>query len=89
MEYTGGCLCKQVRFRVMAEPIAMRLCWCRLCQYLAAGNATVNVVFPSDALSVEGELTDKVMKDPKTAVNKVVTEMFKQFPGRPGAKPAS
>lgn len=58
MEYTGGCLCKRVRFRITAEPIAMRLCWCRLCQYLAAGNATVNVVFPSDALSVEGELTD-------------------------------
>ena len=58
MEYTGGCLCKRVRFRVTAEPIAMRLCWCRLCQYLAAGNATVNVVFPSNALTVEGELTD-------------------------------
>ena len=37
---------EQVRFRITAEPIAMRLCWCRLCQYLAAGNATVNVVFP-------------------------------------------
>ena len=58
MDYTGGCLCKRVRFRITAEPITMRLCWCRLCQYLAAGNATVNVVFPSDALSVEGELTD-------------------------------
>src|SRR6186713_2885824 len=58
MEYTGGCLCKRVRFRINADPIAMRLCWCRLCQYLAAGNATVNVVFPSDALTVEGEVTD-------------------------------
>lgn len=58
MEYTGGCLCKQVRFRITAEPIAMRLCWCRLCQYLASGNATVNVVFPSNAVTVEGELTD-------------------------------
>jgi hypothetical protein len=36
----------------------MRLCWCRDCQYFAAGNATVNVVFPSSALTVEGELTD-------------------------------
>jgi hypothetical protein len=55
---TGGCLCRRVRFRVDAPPIAMRLCWCRLCQYFAAGNATVNVVFASNALHVEGELRD-------------------------------
>jgi hypothetical protein len=58
MEIKGGCLCKSVRFRLTAKPIAMRLCWCRLCQYIAAGNATVNVVFPSEALTVEGDLTD-------------------------------
>jgi hypothetical protein len=58
MEFTGGCLCKQVRFRITAAPIAMRLCWCRLCQYIGAGNATVNVVFPSSAVSVEGSLSD-------------------------------
>jgi hypothetical protein len=55
---TGGCLCGRVRFRIAAQPLAMRLCWCRLCQYLAAGNATVNLVFPSDAISIEGELSD-------------------------------
>lgn len=58
MEITGGCLCGAVRFRIAAKPIAARLCWCRLCQYLASGNATVNVVFPSDAISIEGELRD-------------------------------
>jgi hypothetical protein len=56
--HTGGCLCGQVRFKLNAEPIAMRLCWCRDCQYFAAGNATVNVVFPSGALEVQGELRD-------------------------------
>lgn len=57
---TGGCLCRKVRLRITAAPIAMRLCWCRDCQYFAAGSATVNVVFPSDAVTVEGELTDYV-----------------------------
>jgi|SRR5688572_24920919 len=38
----------------------------------------------------EGRLSDKVMKDPRAAVNLVVTEIFKQFPGNAGgAAPAT
>lgn len=58
MEVTGGCLCKSVRYRVTAAPIATRSCWCRVCQYLACGNATVNTCFPSNAMTIEGELAD-------------------------------
>jgi hypothetical protein len=58
MIHAGGCLCRQVRYEITAEPIAMRLCWCRDCQYFAAGNATVNVVFPSNAIRIQGELRD-------------------------------
>ena len=57
-QITGGCLCRRVRYVISAAPIAMRLCWCRDCQYFASGNATVNVVFPVDALRTEGELRD-------------------------------
>lgn len=56
MPHGAGCLCGAVRITVDAEPIAARQCWCRLCQYLAAGNATVNVVFPANAVQVEGEV---------------------------------
>jgi hypothetical protein len=58
MSIEGGCLCKAVRYRIDAEPMAMRLCWCRVCQYLAAGGAAANVVFPSAAVTVDGELRD-------------------------------
>jgi hypothetical protein len=58
MTITGGCLCKAVQYRVTAAPIATRMCWCRVCQYLACGNATVNACFPSNAITVEGELRD-------------------------------
>jgi hypothetical protein len=58
MEITGGCLCKSVRYRVAAPPIVTRTCWCRLCQYLGAGSATVNACFPKEALVVVGELRD-------------------------------
>ena len=54
----GGCLCKAVRYRIAAAPIVTRMCWCRDCQYFAAGNATVNSCFPSSAVSIEGKLRD-------------------------------
>ncbi|MCW3847855.1 GFA family protein [Sphingomonas sp. LB-2] len=56
MSHGAGCLCGAVRVAIDAEPLLARACWCRLCQYLAAGNATVNVVFPADAVTAEGEV---------------------------------
>jgi hypothetical protein len=58
MEITGGCLCRAVRYRIGAAPLVTRTCWCRLCQYLGAGSATVNTCFASSALTVTGELRD-------------------------------
>jgi hypothetical protein len=55
---TGGCLCGSVRYEVNAKPIIVRACWCRTCQYIAAGQATVNVVFPAEAVTISGELKD-------------------------------
>jgi len=55
---SGGCLCGLVRYRIAAQPLGVRLCWCRVCQYLAAGNATVNIVVPSEAVSIAGELRE-------------------------------
>jgi hypothetical protein len=57
---TGGCLCGQVRFPVDAAPITARACWCRACQYIGAGSATVNAGFPSAMMTIEGELGDFV-----------------------------
>lgn len=58
MEITGGCLCKAVRYRFTAAPIVTRVCWCRVCQYLGAGSATVNACFPTNAMHVEGTTQD-------------------------------
>jgi hypothetical protein len=59
---TGGCWCGAVRYRIAATPITTRVCWCRQCQYVGAGTATVNVCFPKDAIAVDGELRDHVTK---------------------------
>jgi len=56
----GGCICGAVRYSSTAKPITVRNCWCRVCQYFASGNATVNVVFPKDAVTIRGELNDYV-----------------------------
>jgi len=56
----GGCLCGAVRYKILAEPIVMRACWCRVCQFIAAGNATINLAFPRDAIAITGELYDYV-----------------------------
>jgi hypothetical protein len=57
---TGGCLCRAVRYRTEAHPIITRLCWCRVCQYIAAGNAAVGVCLPSAGMSISGETRDFV-----------------------------
>ncbi|MGH8596532.1 MAG: GFA family protein [Gammaproteobacteria bacterium] len=60
MMIKGGCLCGAVRYQFSAAPLTTRACWCRFCQYIGAGSATVNACFPSDALEVHGELRDYV-----------------------------
>ena len=58
MTITGGCRCGSVRYRIEAEPLFARHCWCRDCQYIGAGSGTVNVFFASDKVRIEGALTD-------------------------------
>jgi len=89
MEITGGCLCKAVRYRFTAAPLAARVCWCRVCQYLASGNGTVNVCFPTNAMTIEGTLADfPLTADSGTAMHrrfcpKCGTPMFSEAETRP------
>lgn len=54
--HPGGCLCGAVRYTIAAEPLGARMCWCRDCQRIASGSATVNVLFPEEAVSITGDL---------------------------------
>jgi hypothetical protein len=63
MAITGGCLCGAVRFEIAADsPLWVRQCWCRVCQYIGAGSGTINAVFPKDAVTVSGPLTDYISR---------------------------
>jgi hypothetical protein len=57
---TGRCYCGSVRFELKGKPIAARACWCRDCQYLSSGNASVNTIFKADSLTVSGALAEYV-----------------------------
>lgn len=89
MHYSGGCLCRHVRYSSSAAPLATRICWCRDCQYLAAGSGTVNVCFARETFSVEGGLTDFASRaDSGTAMHRRFcprcgTPMFSEAESRP------
>jgi len=54
----GRCLCGRVQIDATEAPLVVRSCWCRDCQYLGAGSATVNAVFHTDSVSLDGDLAD-------------------------------
>lgn len=57
MSFTGRCACGAVTATISArEPVAVRQCWCRQCQQIAAGGPTNNAVFPVEAVDVSGAL---------------------------------
>jgi hypothetical protein len=58
MEWNGGCLCRAVRYQITEPPVTARVCWCRMCQTLGGGSGTVNALFKTAALSLEGELRE-------------------------------
>lgn len=59
IERTGHCLCGAVRFRLSAEPLATRVCWCRDCQHLSA-NGLANLLVPTAALEISGQVREFV-----------------------------
>lgn len=55
---TGRCLCGSVKYAATTKPIVTRACWCKLCQTIASGNATINLAFPVTEITITGELND-------------------------------
>lgn len=56
-ERTGRCLCGAVTFKLVTDPVATRICWCRDCQRLSA-NGAVNILVSTDGLTVDGVLSE-------------------------------
>jgi hypothetical protein len=53
---SGGCLCGAVRYRFGGEPASIGLCQCSRCQRQSGSAFLIGVVFPMEAVSIEGPL---------------------------------
>jgi len=86
---TGACLCGQVRYRITADPVASRICWCRDCQRLSS-NGTVNAMFPTASIEVTGSTVSHVkVSDSGNQVTRRFcpqcgAPLFADSTGRPG-----
>jgi hypothetical protein len=56
----GGCLCGAVRFSYKEKPLGRRACWCRTCQYMATGNASLSAFFRTETFVLSGPLASHV-----------------------------
>jgi hypothetical protein len=54
--FRGTCACGAVTATITGGPVAVRQCWCRECQQVAAGGPTNNAMFRTDDVQLSGEL---------------------------------
>ncbi|QCI65460.1 GFA family protein [Phreatobacter stygius] len=55
---TGRCFCGAVQFQFDEPPLVARACWCRDCQYLSSGNASVGAIFRTETFTTTGEVRE-------------------------------
>ena len=54
--YQARCQCGAVQATISGEPVAVRQCWCRQCQQLAAGGPTHNAMCHTADIALSGAL---------------------------------
>jgi hypothetical protein len=50
--FSGGCLCRAIRYEASGKPKFSLSCHCRDCQYVSGGAPTHAVLMPSDAVQL-------------------------------------
>ena len=54
--FSARCNCGAITATITGQPIAVRQCWCRQCQKVAAGGGSTNAIFATADLRLHGEL---------------------------------
>lgn len=55
--FTGGCLCRAVRYEVSGTPVIVARCHCEECQKVSGAGHTVGAMFAEKDVQVTGELS--------------------------------
>jgi hypothetical protein len=53
-EYTGGCLCGNIRYRIFGDPTRPHFCTCRMCQRWSGAPIVAWVDFPHQSVLFDG-----------------------------------
>lgn len=56
--YSGKCLCGAVTYEVTAPPIVVAKCHCEECRRLSGTGHTIGAMFPRNAVSLHGTLSE-------------------------------
>ena len=56
-DYTGGCLCGAVRYKVTGEPVRVANCHCNDCRKVTGASFTTNVFVKEEDLVIESGVT--------------------------------
>lgn len=51
-EYTGGCTCRSVRYRLIDKPLFIHCCHCRWCQRESGASFALNALIESDRVQL-------------------------------------
>jgi hypothetical protein len=54
--FTGGCMCKAIRYECSVEPIGMGICYCRDCQKATGSAFASALVVPRNRITITGEV---------------------------------
>jgi hypothetical protein len=54
--FTGGCMCGDIRYECLAEPIVMGNCHCRDCQQMTGTGFAAAILVPRDAVTITGNV---------------------------------
>lgn len=54
--FTGGCMCRNIRYKCSAEPIFMGNCHCRDCQRATGTAFAAAILVPRNAVTITGDV---------------------------------
>jgi len=57
-DYTGGCLCGQIRFKATGQPYRVGLCHCLECRKHHGALFHASAIFPREAVTIQGTPRD-------------------------------